>query len=360
MTQAAVQLAAQIDAATSGLEPVIDGKAVDASSQADESREVNGVDRCCLSVEHEAPDAAMTPLTGPTVGPALPSEANDFGLLLEVHSDSQVAATTFAVSAPEQHHDGHDRSCELEAVFHLDVAHPGPVDAPAQPAVTDVLGRDAPEVVSPTRTVVTSAVLLASAPGEASSVVTASPVTGEVPPACSPAPLAGVSPARPATPRSGRRTPARQGASSVLVYSRRRARTRAQAAAESSPPRTEERRSFISNITKKTVAVAVAPPIHKRRRKTVPAGFTPRRSKRIAGVGVETPPQPLNPQKKTVMRSLGLVNDKVQINQQALDDYAKVFSQPLTQVHIQALAALFGWAPADVLAVTTEGLSSEL
>jgi hypothetical protein len=60
------------------------------------------------------------------------------------------------------------------------------------------------------------------------------------------------------------------------------------------------------------------------------------------------------------MRSLGLVNDKVQINQQALDDYAKVFSQPLTQVHIQALAALFGWAPADVLAVTTEGLSSEL
>lgn len=54
------------------------------------------------------------------------------------------------LQGPEAHHDGHDTGCESEVVFQLEVAQS------TQPAVTDVLGRNAPEVASPTRTAVSS------------------------------------------------------------------------------------------------------------------------------------------------------------------------------------------------------------
>lgn len=43
------------------------------------------------------------------------------------------------------------------------------------------------------------------------------------------------------------------------------------------------------------------------------------------------------------MKSLDIIGENAAINQQAQDDYAKLFSQTLSKSHIGALAALFGW-----------------
>ncbi|GJM85000.1 hypothetical protein PR202_ga00727 [Eleusine coracana subsp. coracana] len=142
-------------------------------------------------------------------------------------------------------------------------------------------------------------------------------------------------------------------ACSMIVYSRRR--TRSRAATEPATPTPSQ--AFLSRIIKATTAVAMAPPIHKRRKKTVPLGVTPRRSRRIAEVGVKPPPTlHVDPQKKKTMRALGIVNDREHINQKALDDYSMVSSQPLSASHIGVLTALFGWAPEDVPNVSTEEL----
>jgi hypothetical protein len=46
------------------------------------------------------------------------------------------------------------------------------------------------------------------------------------------------------------------------------------------------------------------------------------------------------------MRALDMdvVEEREQISQQILDDYARRFKQPLPSSHTKALAALFGWA----------------
>ena len=54
--------------------------------------------------------------------------------------------------------------------------------------------------------------------------------------------------------------------------------------------------------------------------------------------------------KKTVMRALDLIGESAGIDQQSLEEYCKLFtgSASLTDIHVQALAALFGWvAPVD-------------
>jgi hypothetical protein len=50
---------------------------------------------------------------------------------------------------------------------------------------------------------------------------------------------------------------------------------------------------------------------------------------------------------KTVMRSLGIELERELVNQRTMDDYAKLFSGPLSASHVQALAALFGWSPPE-------------
>jgi hypothetical protein len=46
---------------------------------------------------------------------------------------------------------------------------------------------------------------------------------------------------------------------------------------------------------------------------------------------------------KKVMRSLGIIGKNQGIDQQAQEEYAKLFSKPLSSTHLAALAALFGW-----------------
>jgi hypothetical protein len=44
------------------------------------------------------------------------------------------------------------------------------------------------------------------------------------------------------------------------------------------------------------------------------------------------------------MKALKLIKDGEGISQQARNDYEKEFSETLSLVHIEALAALFGWS----------------
>lgn len=44
------------------------------------------------------------------------------------------------------------------------------------------------------------------------------------------------------------------------------------------------------------------------------------------------------------MRALDAIGEFERLDQQALDEYAKLFGQRLSEVHVQALAALFKWS----------------
>ena len=53
--------------------------------------------------------------------------------------------------------------------------------------------------------------------------------------------------------------------------------------------------------------------------------------------------------KKKAMQALDIIDEHEGIDQQALDEYAKLFGQPLCESHIRALTALFNWIlPADL------------
>lgn len=47
------------------------------------------------------------------------------------------------------------------------------------------------------------------------------------------------------------------------------------------------------------------------------------------------------------MRSLGFGENQERLRQEDMDEYAKLFSQPLSEAHIKALAMLFGWTIPD-------------
>jgi beta-glucosidase/6-phospho-beta-glucosidase/beta-galactosidase len=49
------------------------------------------------------------------------------------------------------------------------------------------------------------------------------------------------------------------------------------------------------------------------------------------------------------MRTLELIEEHEGIDQQALDDYAKLFAQPLPDSHLLSLAALFHWSLPEIL-----------
>jgi hypothetical protein len=83
-----------------------------------------------------------------------------------------------------------------------------------------------------------------------------------------------------------------------------------------------------------------APPCRSRRI----AGFKPERSFLKESTRV----------RKRVMRSLDINGDNEGLDRQALDDYAQLFNQPLSESHIQALVALFGWAPSEDVCLQTD------
>ena len=74
----------------------------------------------------------------------------------------------------------------------------------------------------------------------------------------------------------------------------------------------------------------------------------PRRSRRLAGAGVEfsVAPEPARC-KKRVMRTLNVIQENEGISTASLEEYAKLFAQPLSEEHLFALACLFGWRSPD-------------
>lgn len=110
-------------------------------------------------------------------------------------------------------------------------------------------------------------------------------------------------------------------------------------------PATLSRKTFINNLTKKTDGLLTRPPtIRKRQTRPPPPTSAPRRSRRTAGLDPEFAHCPDIGARKTVIRSLNLAMEQEHVDQRILNDYAKLFSHPLSTSHIQALAALFGWA----------------
>lgn len=101
---------------------------------------------------------------------------------------------------------------------------------------------------------------------------------------------------------------------------------------------------FFNKITKRPSEILPIP--KPSRRKMTPLGLAaPRRSRRVAGVGVEFSMQDWGSRAvKNAMKTLLIINDSGDISPQALDEYAKLFKHPLPQIHVEALAALFGWS----------------
>lgn len=50
-------------------------------------------------------------------------------------------------------------------------------------------------------------------------------------------------------------------------------------------------------------------------------------------------------QQGALIRKLRLANEGGVISDEALEAYVRLFDQPLTDIHIRAILALFGWEP---------------
>ncbi|CAD6204738.1 unnamed protein product [Miscanthus lutarioriparius] len=119
-----------------------------------------------------------------------------------------------------------------------------------------------------------------------------------------------------------------------------------------SPSRRRSR--FMKKISKRIEKILPTPRAPKPRARSHTSAAPPRRSRRIAGVGPESPSGAVPTRyRKRVMTVLNVVNENDGIHQDVLDAYGKLFGQPLPESHVQALAALFGWATPDVGEVET-------
>jgi hypothetical protein len=99
------------------------------------------------------------------------------------------------------------------------------------------------------------------------------------------------------------------------------------------------RTAFISLVVKPVSGILPAPPAPKRRKKTLPSDFVPRRSRRVANL----PPVTDHNAAVSVCCHLGFADEEDSISAVSMEQYASMFGQTLTQEHLKALAALFGW-----------------
>jgi hypothetical protein len=105
------------------------------------------------------------------------------------------------------------------------------------------------------------------------------------------------------------------------------------------------REAFISKLAQHTASIMATPTSFKRSTKTVQEGQKQRRSRRIAGNQAEFSLNELDRRsKKKAMRTLNVISDHEGVSQQAQDAYSKVFGQPLSDLHLEALASLFNWS----------------
>jgi hypothetical protein len=86
-------------------------------------------------------------------------------------------------------------------------------------------------------------------------------------------------------------------------------------------------------------------PLIAKRRKTIPSNFKPRRSRRVA----KFPPELGSESAAKVCRFLGFCDEQENISFQDARKYASLFDAALSNDHIAALAALFGWEVPQVV-----------
>lgn len=92
-------------------------------------------------------------------------------------------------------------------------------------------------------------------------------------------------------------------------------------------------------VTKPVDGLLPPPQTIKRRKKTLPSNFQPRRSRRV----VKFPPELEFESAAQVCRHLGFCDVNEVISLQDARKYVKLFDIGLSSNHIAALAALFGW-----------------
>jgi hypothetical protein len=106
---------------------------------------------------------------------------------------------------------------------------------------------------------------------------------------------------------------------------------------------------FLRQVSKAVGAVLPLPRAvgggRRRRQPTSPPDAI-RRSRRVAGLGVEQV-QHIPKARRTIMKSILAEPDSEHFSQQNLDAYAKLFQAPLSRAQVEALAALFGWVMPD-------------
>ena len=150
--------------------------------------------------------------------------------------------------------------------------------------------------------------------------------------------------------------PCSAAASGIITYFRQRRKKDSQPEQllHTSTPPPSAAIKFIDRLTKPAGGILRAPVRRPRQGKATASEVVPRRSRRVAGVGVERlpPPPPATQGKKRILKELGIGNaeENESLRPEDLDEYARVFSKGLSEVQITAMAALFGWSrPMEML-----------
>jgi hypothetical protein len=103
-------------------------------------------------------------------------------------------------------------------------------------------------------------------------------------------------------------------------------------------------KDFLSKVKWQVSTLLPVPSFKKSGNMAAPTGFTPHRSRRVAKAGVEIQMGDMSRRStKKAMRSLGVIGENDSIDKQAQEEYARLFSEPLSATHLAALTALFGW-----------------
>jgi hypothetical protein len=104
---------------------------------------------------------------------------------------------------------------------------------------------------------------------------------------------------------------------------------------------------FVALVTKKTDGL-LPPPVPLRRGcKQLPPDFIPRRSSRLARQ--RTPNDATRQIQFELLRTMDIGDADEAFSVKALEKYGRLFNSPLSESHIKALAALFGWSvPVDI------------
>ncbi|KAG2631280.1 hypothetical protein PVAP13_2NG014400 [Panicum virgatum] len=126
----------------------------------------------------------------------------------------------------------------------------------------------------------------------------------------------------------------------TVVYQRKRLKNRA-------PPTRPALRGFLARVSRPTVSLLREPAPRVQRRRTMTPVKVPRRSRRLAIAARRSEADATRRAQAVLMRKLGIIGESEHISIDAQDDYACLFMQELSQTHIAALAALFGWSVPD-------------